>query len=222
MCGRFTLTSNLDGLQGRFGFDALELFSPPRYNISPSQSVLTVVNPAGKNRAELMRWGLIPPWAKDPAIGARMINARAESVAQKPSFRRALRQRRCLVLADGFYEWQKDGKQKVPMHISLKSREPFGMAGLWESWQAPSGESVHSCAIITTKSNSLMEPIHNRMPVILPREAEATWLAPEIDDPELLNSLLIPYPAEEMAVYRVSSLVNSPRNDVADCIAPVG
>ena len=219
MCGRYTLTSDLDELQGRFGFDAEDLPYRPRYNVAPDQEVLTVVSD-GRNRAEYMRWGLIPSRAKDTSIGTRMINARAETAAERPSFRRALRTRRCLVLADGFYEWRVEGRKKIPMYIALKSKAAFGMAGLWETWRAPSGESINSCTIITTAPNSLIEPIHNRMPVILMPEAEATWLDRSIDDPGTLTELLVPPPAEVMEAYEVSTVVNSPANDTPDCVVP--
>jgi putative SOS response-associated peptidase YedK len=183
--------------------------------------VLTVLDADDGRRAGFLRWGLIPSWAKEPSIGDRMINARAETVAEKPSFRRALQKRRCLILADGFYEWRAEGKRKTPMFISLASREPFGFAGLWESWRSPTGETVRSCTIITTAPNALMESIHNRMPVILPREVEARWLDRSIEDPARLLPLLAPYPAGEMDAYEVAALVNSPRNDSPACIAPV-
>lgn len=220
MCGRFTLTTDLDRLEERFAFRAADLSYAPRYNIAPTQPVLTLLND-GENRAGFLRWGLIPSWAKEAAIGDRMINARAETVAEKPSFRRALQKRRCLVLADGFYEWKKEGKKKTPMYIVLKPRESFGFAGLWEAWQAPSGETIHSCTIITTTPNALMESIHNRMPVILPREAESLWLDRSIEDPAALTQLLAPYPGEAMEAYAVSPLVNSPRNDTPACITPL-
>lgn len=220
MCGRFTLTADVDRLAERFAFRVANLSSTPRYNIAPSQSVLTLIND-GEPRAGLLRWGLIPSWAKDSAIGDRMINARAETVAEKPSFRRALHKRRCLVLADGFYEWRKEGKKKVPLFITLKSREPFGFAGLWETWRSPTNEAVHSCTIITTTPNRLMESIHNRMPVILSRETEALWLDRTVEDPQVLLPLLTPYADEAMEAYIVSPLVNSPRNDTAACIAPL-
>jgi putative SOS response-associated peptidase YedK len=164
---------------------------------------------------------LIPSWAKDEAIGHRMINARAETLAEKPSFKRALQKRRCLIVADGFYEWKAAGKKKTPMFIALKSRQPFGFAGLWETWKSPKGEAIHSCTIITTTPNTLMESIHNRMPVILRREAEAQWLDRAVDDPQKLLPLLTPYPDNEMTAYEVSQIVNSPRNDVPACIEPV-
>ena len=222
MCGRFTLTADLDQIEERFSFRRTANFSfTPHYNIAPSQPVLTVVNDGTERRAGLLRWGLIPSWAKEEAIGNRMINARAETLAEKPSFKRALQKRRCLVIADGFYEWKAEGKRKTPMFITLKSRKPFGFAGLWETWKAPGGEAIHSCTIITTTPNTLMESIHNRMPVILPRKAEALWLDRTVDDPQTLLPLLAPYPDKEMSAYEVSLLVNSPRNDVPACIEPV-
>jgi putative SOS response-associated peptidase YedK len=220
MCGRFTLTSDLDRLTEHFAFRATNLSYTPRYNIAPSQPVLTLID-AQERRAGFLRWGLIPSWAKDPSIGDRMINARAETVAEKPSFRRALQKRRCLVLTDGFYEWRKEGKQKTPLFIALKSHEPFAFAGLWETWKSSTGEVIHSCTIITTTPNALMESIHNRMPVILPRAAEEPWLDRTVEDPQSLLRLLTPYPAEEMVAYPVSQLVNSPRNDTPACIEPV-
>jgi putative SOS response-associated peptidase YedK len=220
MCGRFTLTADLEQLEERFSFRAHNLSFRPRYNIAPSQQVLTLIG-AEERRAELLRWGLIPAWAKEPSIGDRMINARAETVAEKPSFRRALQKRRCLVLADGFYEWQKEGKKKTPMYIALKSHEPFAFAGLWETWKSPEGETIQSCTIITTTPNSLTASIHNRMPVILPREAESVWLDRSLEDSQVLVPLLAPYAAEAMEASAVSPLVNSPRNDTAKCIEPV-
>ncbi|MEW6300339.1 MAG: SOS response-associated peptidase [Thermodesulfobacteriota bacterium] len=219
MCGRFTLTTDLERLEERFGFRAAALAYAPRYNIAPSQPVLAVIA-AEERRAGFLRWGLIPSWAKDASMGDRLINARAETVAEKPSFRRALQKRRCLVLADGFYEWKKEGKRKTPMYITLKGREPFGFAGLWETWRAPSGENIHSCTIITTAPNRLLETIHNRMPVILPREQETLWLDRTVEDPAVLTAVLAPYPAEEMEAYAVSPVVNSPANDSPACIAP--
>jgi len=221
MCGRFTLTTELEQLEERFSFHMATLSFKPRYNIAPSQPVLTVMNNEGENRAGFLRWGLIPSWAKEAAIGDRMINARAETVAEKPSFRKAVQKRRCLVLADGFYEWRQDGKKKTPLFITLKSREPFGFAGLWESWRAPGGETIHSCTIITTTPNALMESIHNRMPVILSRASETLWLDRTVEDSQLLLPLLAPYPAAAMEAYEVSLAVNSPKNDTPACIAPL-
>src|SRR3989442_5859894 len=219
MCGRFTLTTDLDRLEERFAFHAANLAYTPRYDSAMTEPVVTLMKEEG-HRVGFLRWGLIPSWAKDAAIGDRMINARAETVAEKPSFRRALQKRRCLVLADGFYEWQKEGKKKTPLYIALKSREPFGFAGLWETWQSPAGETIRSCTIITTTPNTLMESIHNRMPVMLPREAEALWLDRTVEDPQGLLPLLVPYPAEAMEAHAVSSLVHSPRNDTLACNEP--
>ena len=221
MCGRYSLTPDLDQLQLRFRFKAGDMDYRPRYNVAPTQEVLTVTSDGIENRAQFMKWGLIPFWAKDPSIGQRMINARAETVVEKASFRQAFQKRRCLVVADGFYEWRKDGKTKVPMRIIARSGEPFGFAGLWETWKSPNGELVKSCTIITTTPNEVMEPIHNRMPVILSRDAEAGWMDHANFDAAQLRELLVPYPAEDMTAYEVSALVNSPKNDLLDCLAPV-
>lgn len=221
MCGRFTLTADRDQIEERFSFRMTNVTLTPHYNIAPSQPVLSLMREGEESRAGFLRWGLIPSWAKDEAIGNRMINARAETLAEKPSFKRALQKRRCLIIADGFYEWKAEGKKKTPMFISLKSREPFGFAGLWETWKAPSGEAIHSCTIVTTTPNTMMAAIHNRMPVILSREAETLWLDRMIDDPQKLLPLLAPYSDTEMAAYEVSLLVNSPRNDVPACIEPL-
>ncbi|MGH7409756.1 MAG: SOS response-associated peptidase [Candidatus Methylomirabilis sp.] len=222
MCGRFTRTVDLQTVARRFGVHAMMdegIASPPRYNIAPTQAVI-VVGDDGQRFLIQMRWGLIPSWAKDPAIGNRMINARAETLAVKPAFRVALRKRRCLVVADGFYEWQQRGRGKQPVYIVLKTREPFSFAGLWETWTAPEGKEIKSCTIITTEANELLKPIHDRMPVILTREAEAIWLDPSIQEPVKALPLLKPYPSEEMEVYPVRRLVNSPNNDTPECIVP--
>lgn len=221
MCGRFTLTSNLDDLQGRFGFEALQLDYQPRYNIAPTQPVLAVTND-GQRTAGFMRWGLVPFWAKDLKAGYRMINAVGETLAAKPAFRAAFKKRRCLILANGFFEWRKDGKAKVPTYIFLKSREPFAFAGLWETWKAPDGEVVRSCTIVTTTPNQFVAPVHNRMPVLLPQEAEALWLDPMTEDARVLTPLLIPSPSELMDSYVVSGVVNSPKNSGPECIQPEG
>jgi putative SOS response-associated peptidase YedK len=170
---------------------------------------------------KLMKWGLVPFWAKDEKIGYKMINARSEGIESKPSFRDPFKKRRCLVLSDGFYEWKKfDAKTKVPYFIRLKSGEPFAFAGLWDIWDK-GDEPLETFTIMTTENNELMEPIHNRMPVILHEKDEGLWLDPELKDPEKLTPLLKPYPSEEMELYVVSTVVNSPKNDVPDCIEPV-
>jgi putative SOS response-associated peptidase YedK len=222
MCGRFTLTTNQEKLAESFTeFEVPEQLSP-RYNIAPSQPVAVVANNS-QNKVEFFQWGLIPAWAKDPSIGNRMINARAETLAEKPSFKNAYKRRRCLVLADGFYEWRKEpnSKAKTPMYIRLADDEPFAFAGLWESWHGPDDSLILSCTIITTTPNEFMAKIHNRMPVILPREVYARWLDPADHSPDQLNALLKPYPAEQMTAYPVSRVVNNPQNDAPDCIAPV-
>jgi putative SOS response-associated peptidase YedK len=220
MCGRFTLTTNLGAIAKRFGVARFLEEVGPRYNMAPTQTVI-VVSDDGTRHVTEMRWGLIPSWAKDPTIGNRMINARAETVATKPAFRAALRKRRCLIPADGFYEWQPVGRRKQPVYITLKSWEPFSFARLWEAWTSPEGEEVRSCTIITTEANDLLKPIHDRMPVILTREAERVWLDPTIEDPARLLPLLTPYPAEEMEAYPVSLWVNNPLHDSRECIKPV-
>ena len=221
MCGRYSLATDEKALEERFRFLDEGLKTGPRFNLAPTQDVLTVVNYGSANHARSMKWGLIPFWAKDPSIGNRMINARAETVVGKPSFRQAFQKRRCLIVADGFYEWRKEGKNKIPMRIILKSGEPFGFAGLWETWKSPDGRLVKSCTIITTSPNSVIEPIHNRMPVILTSEGEALWLDLNHSDPSELRELLLPYPADQMDAYEVSTLVNSPGHDAPECAAPV-
>lgn len=221
MCGRYSLKADIVQLAMRFEFAVDEVVHEPASNIAPTQQVLTVTND-GERRAEHMRWGLIPFWAKDAKIGYRMINARGETVAEKPSFRTALRKRRCLILADGFYEWQKlGGKQKRPMRIVLKSGEPFAFAGLWDTWQDPKGELVKSCTIITTSANEFLSPIHERMPVILPQEQESFWLDKEVEDPLALSSVIVSYPDEGMDAFEVSTLVNNTRNKGPEVMAPV-
>ena len=220
MCGRYTLIADLGDLAQRFEFDGGDFSYDPGYNIAPTKSVLTVRNLDGREAA-FMRWGLIPFWAKDPKIGARMINARAETVAEKPAFRNALKKRRCLVLADGYYEWQKTPAGKRPFRIIMHSGEPFAMAGLWETWNDPKGNVVPSCTIITTAANDFLSPIHNRMPVILPRESEEMWLDSGVEDPASLIGILAPYPEECMDAYEVSTIVNYARNDGPEVIARV-
>ncbi len=191
----------------------------PRYNIAPGQEAPVVVHDGGKS-LEMMKWGLVPSWAKDPSIGNRMINARAETLAEKPSFKRLIGKKRCLVLADGFYEWRKEGKGKVPMRITLRGGEPFSFAGLWDSWKKPDGGELRSFTIITTQANDLLRPIHDRMPVILDQEGDEKWLDAEYKEVHKLLALLAPYPADRMEAYDVSPLVNSPRNDLPQCVEP--
>ncbi|HBX68987.1 MAG TPA: hypothetical protein DEH25_06305 [Chloroflexi bacterium] len=222
MCGRFTLTVDPADLQEAFPWVAFPQQSfQPRYNIAPSQPVAVIAN-TGDNKLDFFTWGLVPFWAKDPSIGSRMINARAETLAEKPSFKNAFKRRRCLILADGFYEWQQipGEKAKTPMYIHLKDGKAFAFAGLWEEWNSPDGSQILSAAIITTSPNELMAPIHNRMPVILPESAYGMWLTPGETDTQKLSPLLRPYPAQALEAYAVSRMVNSPQNDQSECINP--
>lgn len=222
MCGRFTLTADPNDLREAFPWLNIPQPLQARYNIAPSQPVAVVAND-GKQTLDYFAWGLVPSWAKDPSIGSRMINARAETLVEKPSYRNAFRRRRCLILADGFYEWKAPPAKgsKIPMYIQLKGGKPFALAGLWEDWNSPEGSRILSCTIITTQPNDFMKNIHDRMPVILPESAYQTWLNPMEMNPALLQPLLRPYPAEAMSAYQVSTLVNSPANELADCIQPV-
>ena len=226
VCGRYTLISDISELQGRFGFVMDSPALEPRYNIAPTQSVLTVVN-EGERRGDMMRWGLVPSWAKDIKVGIRMINAVSETAASKPAFRSAFRRRRCLVLADGFFEWRRparpernkrEGKERTPVYFFQQSGEPMAFAGLWESWQSPEGQWVRSCAILTTAANSLVEPVHHRMPVILSEETEPLWLDPLTETPATLEPLLLPAPPELLGLREVSPMVNNVRNDSPGCI----
>lgn len=221
MCGRFSLTSSAEELATLFDLEtAPEL--PPRYNIAPTQMVAGVRLDADKGKRELtlFRWGLIPFWAKDLAIGSRMINARSETVAEKPAFRAAFRSRRCLIPASGFYEWQKTQSGKQPHMIGMEDGKPFAMAGMWEHWEGGDGSIIESCTILTTTPNELIERVHNRMPVILDRGDFDDWLDPSAET-GLLHHLLRPYPAADMMAFPVSTIVNSPMNDVPACVEPL-
>lgn len=222
MCGRFTLTDPDAELLTQFDLPNLPPLEP-RYNIAPSQPVPVVRLAADKAARELVlvRWGLIPFWAQDPEIGNRLINARAETVAEKPAFREAFRRRRCLVVADGFYEWQKQDGQKQPFYIRMRDGRPFAFAGLWERWRGSDDVVIESCTLLTTGPNELMRPLHNRMPAILHPKDYDLWLDPEVQRPDLLQAVLLPYPAEEMTAYPVSRWVNSPDHDDPRCIEPL-
>lgn len=218
MCGRYSLFANKEELIDRFDIiNGLEWEWEERYNIAPSQNVLAVVGSAEGNRAGFLRWGLIPFWANDIKIGNKMINARAETLHEKRSFKHLLERRRCLIIADGFYEWKKEGSQKQPYRIQLKSQEPFAFAGLWDRWQQ--GDTIiQSCTIITTEANELVKEVHHRMPVILEKEDESIWLDRSITDPQLLKEHLRPYDAEQMELFPISPLVNSPKNDTKEIL----
>lgn len=224
MCGRYSSTNPLDVILEYFLIHdvrpEVEEGYRPRFNVAPSQPVLVVGLSQGERAAAMHRWGLIPSWAKDPAIGSKMINARSETVAQRPAYREAFRRRRCLIPADGLYEWKRVGKAKQPFRFTLRDASPFAFAGLWEEWRAPDNTAIRSCTILTTEPNELIEPVHNRMPVILPVEAYDTWLNPHTE-PEELMTLLSPYPADAMVAYPVSTQVNSPFNDDPSLIEPI-
>ncbi|HET7629417.1 MAG TPA: SOS response-associated peptidase [Bacillales bacterium] len=221
MCGRYTLFTNPILLGKRFNLINLDkIIIRPRYNIAPSQDVVAVISDGRENRAGMLKWGLVPVWAKDPKIGYKMINARAETVHEKPSYARLLKRRRCLIPADGFYEWKKIGSRKQPFHIRLKDGEPFAFAGLWDRWERE-GEIIQSCTIITTEPNELMKDIHNRMPVILKKEHESAWLDPEMTDSNWIKTLLEPYPEDKMRAEEVSAAVGSPKNDDESLIEPL-
>ncbi len=218
MCGRLTLRSAGATLAEAFGLpDIPDLL--PRFNIAPGQPVAVIRQQPQAERRELayLRWGLIPAWADAPSIGDLHANARSETAATKPSFRQAFRLRRCLVVADGFYEWQRVNGRRQPFFVGLQSDRPFGLAGLWGRW-AKHGEPVESCTILTTDANELIHPIHGRMPVLIPPEQYGRWLDPRCEDTNRLGRLLRPFPSEGMLAYRVNALVNNPKNDTPLCV----
>ncbi len=219
MCGRFTLRSPAGVIVAQFGLRELAELAA-RYNISPTQDVLAIRTDDATRAWQpvWLRWGLVPSWAKDEKIGAQMINARSETIAEKPSFRSAFKQRRCLIVADGFYEWQKAGRAKLPFHIRRRDNQPFAFAGLWERWRGGDG-ALESCTIITTAANELLRPLHERMPVILAPNDYGTWLAPAAK-PEELQPLLASSDTPEFEVVPANPSVNNARHDAPDCLAP--
>jgi putative SOS response-associated peptidase YedK len=222
MCGRFSATFSFRDIKVRWNLYGDIEFSP-RYNIAPSQSVPVIVRNNNRTEAKLMKWGLVPSWAPDPSIGNRMINARAETLLEKPSFKPLVSERRCIIPADGFYEWRREGNRKVPVWIHLKNKEPFAFAGLWDTWRDfDSGSALDTFTIITTDPNSLLRPIHNRMPVIYDREMGKQWLEHQFGGWAMdLAAALRPWPSEYMEAWDVSSIVNEPANDTPECIRPV-
>ncbi|MDH4129097.1 MAG: SOS response-associated peptidase family protein [Spirochaetota bacterium] len=197
MCGRFTLKSPIDDIVKDFNIKEIEAHYIPRYNVAPGENIFAVIKDS-VNKLIQLKWGLIPYWSKDPSIGYKMINARAETISQKPSFKQPFKNKRCLIIADGFYEWRKEGKYKHPMYIQLKSKSMFAFAGLWDTWKSPDGNAISTCTIITTDSNDIIKPIHNRMPVILAKESEALWLDNDIKDEQMLKSCLVPYDSDKI------------------------
>jgi putative SOS response-associated peptidase YedK len=222
MCGRFTLSTPPQTLQEIFDLQETPDI-PPRYNIAPSEAIATIRRPQPQAQRELvmLRWGLVPPWAKDPDVGSRMINARSETAATNNAFRSAFRRRRCLIPADGFYEWQKLERRKQPYWIRMRDGLPFAFAGLWEHWEGQPGQILETCTILTTAPSDVVRPIHDRMPVILEPDVWDLWLDPSVQEPDMLQPLLHAYPAEQMLAVPVSNLVNNPANDHPECIAPL-
>lgn len=222
MCGRFTLILPPEVLAEILGLAEVPRIEP-RYNIAPSQQVPAIRTLADNEHREIamLKWGLIPHWAKDTSLGHKMINARSESVHEKPAFRQPIRDHRCIIPSSGFFEWEEKGGKKYPLYVRLKDGSPMSFAGIWDHWKSPEGKIVESCSILTTSSNKLIEPLHDRMPVILHPHEYALWLDRAITDPEKLKSLYQPYPADLMEMWPVSTLVNSPRNDSPDCIKQV-
>ena len=223
MCGRFVMVSDLSDIVEEFAIEKISATVEKSFNIAPGANVAAVIRD-GVTRLVSLQWGLIPSWTRDGAGRKGLINARAETVTSKPSFRDAFRDRRCLIIADGYYEWKggEKGRAKTPFYIYLKSRKPFGFAGIYEQWLPPGGKQVLSCAIITTEPNELVSPIHKRMPVIIPREQHRLWLDPALSGGAVLCDLMRPIPAGDMVAYPVSTKVNFPIIDTPDCIKPVG
>ena len=220
MCGRFILTSPGKDMQDQFGL-LKEPELTPRYNISPTQQVSAIRMDTGSRRLEMLKWGLVPFWAKDASIGPRLINARCETIGQKPAYRAAFKSRRCLIPTNGFYEWMKEKEKKQPYLIRLADESLFAFAGLWEHWKGPDGSTIESCTVITTEANDLLRPIHDRMPVIISRKDYDSWLNPEMLCQETFQSLILPYPSHEMVFFPVNPKVNRATYDNPDCIEPV-
>lgn len=220
MCTRFSRVADGKAIGRRFLLEGPIIEMRPDYNISPTDPVYVVVEDSGKRVLRRMFFGLIPSWSKDPKIGLKCLNARAETVEKLPAFCTSFRQRRCLILSDGFFEWKRIGTKKFPHRIVLKNRELFAMAGLWDRWRRPDGKEIESVAIVTTEPNSLVGAIHNRMPVILKNEDEGIWLSPSVTEPKTLLPLLKPYSSEEMDFYPVSTVMSSSREKSELCIIP--
>lgn len=220
MCGRFVLTANPEMVQHTFDLKTMPPEMPARYNVAPTQPIAVITN-EHSDELTFYKWGLIPSWSKDATIASKLINARSETVAEKPSFRTAFRRRRCIIPADGFYEWQQQGKEKVPLFIHLEGREVFGMAGLWEVWNSPDGSEIRTCTILTTEANAFMQPIHNRMPVILQKADYPLWLSPKEEPAPLLQALMRPYTGDNLTAYPVSKAVNRANNDAPYLVEPI-
>lgn len=220
MCGRFSQTHSAEVIAETFNLNVIPDWQP-RYNIAPTQAVPAIVQDRDDRAFKAFRWGLIPSWAKDASIGAKLINARAETIAEKPSFRTAFQHRRCLIVADGFYEWKTHSGKKQPFYFRLEGSRPFAFAGLWERWTSLTGDPLETCTIITTTANEIVATVHDRMPVILSPEQYDRWLDPNFRQTEELQALLDAYPAKTMATYPVGRAVNSPSHEGHDCIQPI-
>ncbi|WP_340013372.1 SOS response-associated peptidase [Paenibacillus sp. FSL K6-1318] len=223
MCGRFTITDPIDAIMDRYYASIADGFEyKPNYNAAPMQFIPTIIGSKDGNRLGALRWGLVPSWAKDDKIGNKMINARAETLAEKPAFKRLISSKRCIIPTNGFYEWKKEGTAKQPMRILMKDDSIFSLAGLYDTWSDPDGNKLSTCTIITTEPNSLMEDIHNCMPVILRPEDEAEWLGRDNDDAQSLLGLLKPYQASEMRAYEVAKEVGNVRNNYEGLLSEIG
>jgi len=209
MCGRFVLISDLSIVTEEFDIREIAGDYRTSANVLPGQHIAAVIHD-GLNRLVQFRWGLIPSWAKDVSIARKLINARSETLAEKPSFRNAFKKRRCLIIADGFYESLKEGKRKIPFYFRLKSGKPFGFAGLYEAWTSPEGQTINTCTIITTEPNELIQPVHTRMPVIVPKDKQSLWIDPTVQNQAQLSSVLQSYPSEEMEALALTSPVYIP------------
>ncbi len=217
---RFARESKLSLIEKAFNIDKVLTKIQESYNIAPTHKIVSVVSDGNSRSLVEFKWGLIPSWAKDDSFATKLCNARSETIAEKPSFRNAFKSRRCLIIATGYYEWYSENKQKVPVFFHLNSHKPFGMAGLWESWISPDKEKIDTCSIITTDSNDLIKLIHHRMPVLISSENEDEWLDPTNKDTIALQRLLLPFDPDPMAMYKVSQIVNSTRNNTPDCVIP--
>lgn len=221
MCGRFVLTTPADALAREFAALDPGLALGARYNVAPLQNVVIVREADGKRSLAMVRWGLLPAWTKDPALASRLINARSETVAEKPSFRQAVKTRRCLVPACGFYEWKREGRRRQPWYFTSTRPRTLAIAGLWERWRSPEGEIVETCCLITAPANALVAPVHDRMPVLLDESGCARWLDAGITDAAPLQSLLVPAPEESLRAWPVSPAVGDARHDHSTNIEPI-
>ncbi|GED70885.1 putative SOS response-associated peptidase YoqW [Brevibacillus reuszeri] len=221
MCGRFTIVFDSDELIERFEVEEVPYEWKKQYNIAPGQLIPAIIEDRGQRRLGRLKWGLVPYWAKDEKSAYKLINAKSETIQEKPAFKQLFVRKRCIIPADGFYEWRKVGSEKQPMRIMMKTGEPFAFAGLFDTWTNPAGEKLHTCTIITTKPNQIVTDIHDRMPVILQKQDEAIWLDRQSFDADRLQSLLVPYDSEKMRAYPVPSIVGSPKNDMPECIEEI-